>query len=49
MLPESIFQVFLLIILLRRLEEILQQLVLVGEGVSVHDARVVNIVCPYLP
>ena len=48
-LPDSILQVFLLLLLLCRLETLLQRLVLVREGVSVHDTNVVETIRPSLP
>ena len=47
-LLEEGLQVLLIFLLLRRLEEILWRLVLVGEGVSVHDTDVINTVRPYI-
>ena len=47
-LLEESLQVLPLLLLLRRLEEIIWRLVLVGEGVSVHDTDVINTVRPYI-
>ena len=45
---EARLQIVLLIILINRMKTFLRRLVLVGEGVSVHDTHVVNTVHPYL-
>ena len=44
-MPRSSLQVFVLLLRLRRLEELLQILVPVREDLSVHDIHVVNTVC----
>ena len=47
--PEARLQVLLLLILLRRLETLLQILLTMGEGVSVHNTNIMNNVRLYLP
>ena len=46
--PEASLQVYLLLLILRRLEKLLRRFVPVGEVVSVQDTHVMNTVCPYL-
>ena len=48
-LPEARLQVLILLIILRRMETLLQRLVTMGEGVIFHDTNVVNTVRLYLP
>ena len=43
-LLESSFQVFLILLLLHCLESLLRHLVLVGEGISVHDTHIMSTV-----
>ena len=48
-LPEERLQVIIILLLLCRLDILLQKLVPVGEGVSVHNMHVVNTISPSLP
>ena len=48
MLPYTRLQLFTLLLLILRLEALILQLVLVVEGIIVHDTHVVNTISPYL-
>ena len=45
---ETRLQVILLLVLLCLQEKLLQRIVPVGEGVSIHSTHVVNVIHPYL-
>ena len=48
MLPDTRLQLCTLLLLILRLEALILQLVMVVEGIIVHDTHVVNTISPYL-